>query len=84
MRQQKLEQLKQLLDELNGQYKGNSQQITLLFQLNNEFTDKKEHGKGCGSCRARVYQRMQQFWNETGQHELEALKTNTNENQGTI
>jgi flagellar biosynthesis chaperone FliJ len=80
MRQQRLEQLEVLLNELQGQYKGSSQQISLLFQLNNEFTPNKEHGKGCGSCRARVYQRMQQFWNETGKQELETLKTKTNEN----
>jgi hypothetical protein len=84
MRKEKLQQLQQLLIELQGQYKGSSQQINLLFQLNNEFTTVKEHGKGCGSCRARVYQRMQQFWNETGKQELQALKTNTDENQGTI
>jgi hypothetical protein len=71
---QNLQALQSLMNALQGQYKADNTQLTLLFNLNNYFfPQNKEHGKGCGSCRQRVYQRMLGFINGQGKEELSTL-----------
>jgi hypothetical protein len=69
-----LQALQSLMTSLEGQYKADNTQLTQLFNLNNYFfPQNKEHGKGCGACRQRVYQRMLGFINGQGKEELATL-----------
>lgn len=52
-------ELKKLLAELAITQNGNKEQIKQLFDLHNHFyPNQKDYGMACGSCRARVYNKM--------------------------
>lgn len=60
-----LEELKILLDELAvGGNKISSGQTDRLFNIHNQiFIHNKEHGRSCGTCRSRVYNKMKTYYN---------------------
>jgi hypothetical protein len=60
-----LEQLKELLDELAvGGNKITNNQTDRLFNIHNQiFINNKEHGRSCGTCRSRVYNKMKTYYN---------------------
>ena len=51
-----------LTQQLRGKDRATAQQLDRIYALHNElFPNRKEYTKGCGSCRARVYQRLLQL-----------------------
>jgi redox-regulated HSP33 family molecular chaperone len=58
---EKLSQLIKLINELEGKSKATTEQLNLLFNLNNYFTSTPEYGKHCSSCVQRTYKRMKNF-----------------------
>jgi hypothetical protein len=53
-----------LLEQLKGKATANKDQVNKMFDLHNQwFTSHKEKGKSCGTCRARVYQKLQNLQN---------------------
>ncbi len=71
-RTEKLIQLEAVFQEMNGRAEPNSPQIAQLFDLNNYFyPHAKEHGRGCGGCRGRVFNRMREFYTQA-KPEIEA------------
>ena len=51
-----------LTEQLRGKDRATTQQLDRIYSLHNElFPNRKEYTKGCGSCRARVYQRLLQL-----------------------
>jgi hypothetical protein len=58
------EQLNQLIMDLEGKDKATSEQLNLLFQLNNHFfPNQLEYAKHCSPCVQRVYKRLKNFNN---------------------
>ena len=58
-----LEELRVLLEELEGKDKITSTKTDRMFNLHNQiFIHSREHGRSCGSCRSRVYQRMKTYY----------------------
>jgi hypothetical protein len=58
-----LEQLKTLLEELEGKNTINKEQTDRMFNLNNTiFPNVKEHGRTCVTCRSRVYNRLKNYY----------------------
>jgi len=58
-------ELESLLGTLRGKINIEKHQTDKLFKLHNEyFAGMQEHGKGCSSCRSRVYKKMLLLWEE--------------------
>lgn len=58
-----IEQLKTLLEELEGKNTINKEQTDRMFNLNNTiFPNIKEHGRTCTTCRSRVYNRLKNYY----------------------
>jgi hypothetical protein len=58
-----LEELRVLLEELEGKDKITANQTERLFNIHNQiFIHSREHGRSCGSCRSRVYNRMKTYY----------------------
>jgi len=57
-------ELVDLLNELEGKDKATTEQLNLMFQLNNHFFPQTlEYGKHCSSCVQRVYKRLKSIKN---------------------
>lgn len=58
-----IEQLKVLLEELEGKNTINKEQTDRLFNIHNLiFPNIKEYGRSCVSCRSRVYNRLKNYY----------------------
>jgi hypothetical protein len=69
---EKLIELKNLLEELEGKDKANPEQLTKLFNLHNYFNPRSvEYGKHCPSCVARVYRNINTIYQQI-KNEIEA------------
>lgn len=59
----KMEELKKLLEELDGKQRIKDHQTKKLFNLHNFFFPKQqEWGTSCASCRSRIYKKMLEFY----------------------
>jgi hypothetical protein len=64
---EKVEQLIKLINELEGKEKASTEQLNLLFQLNNHFYPQNlEYSKHCSPCVQRVYKRMKNLKEQYG------------------
>jgi hypothetical protein len=69
----KLKQLENLLSN----YQGSSAQVDELFELHNYFLPgNREMGKHCGSCRQRVFNRINDNFNVNFKQELHSYQEN--------
>jgi hypothetical protein len=57
-----------MMQELVGKenHRHDAQTIRNLFNLHNEVTGIMEYSVSCSGCRARVYNRLKQWWQERG------------------
>jgi hypothetical protein len=56
-------ELRELIEALEGKDKILTEQTRLLYKLNNHFyPELKEHNMGCSACRERIYKRMKSHW----------------------
>lgn len=63
---EKIIELKNLLEELEGKDKATPEQLTKLFNLHNYFNPRNaEYGKHCPSCVARVYRNIKHIYEQT-------------------
>lgn len=61
----RFDELKVLLQQLEGKDKATTEQLNLLFQLNNHFYPQTlEYAKHCSSCVQRVYKRLKNYYND--------------------
>ncbi len=69
----KLKQLEKLLSN----YQGSGTQVDELFELHNYFLPgNREMGKHCGSCRQRVFNRINDNFNVNFKQELQSYQEN--------